>query len=405
MDKKDLKIALLENIDDVAVEIFHSNGFKNVFKTKESIDSLMENKKLIEANFVGIRSRSNLKKEVIRKLKNLIGIGCFCIGTDQVDLKFAKQSGIPVFNAPFSNTRSVAELVIGEIIMLYRNVIVKNKLTHQGIWDKNANGCYEVRGKTVGIIGYGNIGKQVGVLAEAIGMQVIYYDIEDKLSIGSSGKCKSLDEVLSFSDVVTLHVPDTNLTKNMINKETLSKMKKGAILINAARGGVVNVEDLCEFLKKEHISGAAIDVFPSEPKDNKEEFISPLREFENVILTPHIGGSTKEAQSNIAIEVSSKLVKYFNEGDTNMSVNYPNIMPERLSVKTRILHTHLNTPGMLEKINFVMSSNKINIVSQILKTDENIGYVILDVDSEINENVIDQVKNIPNTIKVRKIFL
>ncbi len=404
MNKSEIKIVLLENIDKIASEVFLENGFSNIISTKESIESVMDTD-MINAHFMGLRSRSKLTADVIKKFKNLIGVGCFCIGTDQVDLQFAKKSGIPIFNAPFSNTRSVAEMVIAEMVMLSRKIIIKNKLAHDGIWDKSADGCYEIKGKTIGIIGYGNIGKQVGIIAESFGMHVIYYDIEDKLSIGSALRIQHLDALLAQSDVVTLHVPKSTTTCKMISEAQISKMKPHSMLINASRGDVVDIDDLVKFLENGHIASAAIDVFPFEPSDNTEEFISPLRKFDNVILTPHIGGSTKEAQLNIAVEASKKLVKYFEQGSTFMAVNYPNISPDNLACKTRITHTHKNTPGMLNKINHVISSYSLNVVGQILKTDDDIGYAIIDIDAKVNAEIIQKLTTIENTINVRHITL
>ena len=395
------KVVLLENISEAALAVFKRFGIENVQILKTSIEDAPQ--EVFSANILGIRSRSKLTKEVLQKFTNLSCVGCFCIGTDQVDLEAAKILGIPVFNAPFSNTRSVAELVIGEIISLYRRLHIVNVEMHKGMWSKNAQGCNEIKNKTLGIIGYGNIGAQVGVIADAIGMNVIYHDVENKLPFGSNRQVNSLDELLKNSDVITLHVPQDHSTNNIINKNTLAKMKKGAFVINASRGNVIDIDALAQSLESKHIAGAAIDVFPSEPASNNEEFISPLRKFDNVLLTPHIGGSTQEAQENIAIEVSNKLVQNHLIGSTAMSVNYPNLSLQKTKEScSRITHVHVNTPGMLQAINLEISKYDLNIQSQILSTDNNIGYVVLDVESKaIPSNLEKALKEISGTISVR----
>ena len=395
------KVVLLENISEASLAVFKRFGIDNVQILKTSIEDAPQ--EVFSANILGIRSRSKLTKEILQKFTNLSCVGCFCIGTDQVDLEAAKILGIPVFNAPFSNTRSVAELVIGEIISLYRKLHIVNVEMHKGMWSKNAQGCNEIKNKTLGIIGYGNIGAQVGVIADAIGMNVIYHDVENKLPFGSNRQVNSLDELLKNSDVITLHVPQDHSTNNIINKNTLAKMKKGAFVINASRGKVIDIDDLAEALESKHIAGAAIDVFPSEPASNNEEFISPLRKFDNVLLTPHIGGSTQEAQENIAIEVSNKLAQNHVIGSTAMSVNYPNLSLQKTKEScSRITHVHLNTPGMLQAINLEISKYDLNIQSQILSTDNSIGYVVLDVESKaIPSNLERALKEISGTISVR----
>jgi D-3-phosphoglycerate dehydrogenase len=395
------KVVLLENISGASLDIFKKFGIDNVKILKTSIEDAPQ--EVFSANVLGIRSRSKLTKEVLQKFTNLSCVGCFCIGTDQVDLEAAKILGIPVFNAPFSNTRSVAELVIGEIISLYRRLHIVNVEMHKGMWSKNAQGCNEIKNKTLGIIGYGNIGAQVGVIADAIGMSVIYHDVENKLPFGSNRQVNSLDELLKNSDVITLHVPQDHSTNNIINKDSLAKMKKGAFLINASRGNVVDIDALAEALESKHIAGAAIDVFPSEPANNNEEFISSLRKFDNVLLTPHIGGSTQEAQENIAIEVSNKLAQNHLIGSTAMSVNYPNLSLQKPKEScSRITHVHVNTPGMLQAINLEISKYDLNIQSQILSTDNSIGYVVLDVESKaIPSNLEQALKAISGTISVR----
>lgn len=395
-----MKVTLLENINSAAIETFSRNSITDVSILKTSIEDAGSD--VFESDIIGIRSRSKLTVDLLKKFKNLSAIGCFCIGTDQVDLSAAKALGIPVFNAPFSNTRSVAELVIAEIVILYRKLHTVNLQMHKGVWQKNADGCNEIKGKTLGIIGYGNIGAQVGVLAEFMGMNVIYYDIENKLPFGSNTQASSLDELLANSDVITLHVPQDPTTKNIINKNTISKMKAGSYIINNSRGHVVEIEDLAAALKSGHIAGAALDVFPKEPASNKEEFISPLREFDNVLLTPHIGGSTEEAQRNIAIEVANKLSSYVATGSTAMSVNYPNLslMPVKDSC-IRITHSHKNIPGMLQSINSEITKHQLNIQSQILSTDSDVGYVVLDVENcKIPQELTESLKLIPGTIKV-----
>lgn len=395
------KVVLLENISIISKESFEQFGIKDVSIHKYSIDSATSD--VFDANILGIRSRSKITPEVLKKFKNLSAIGCFCIGTDQVSLDSAKMLGIPVFNAPFSNTRSVAELVIAEIITLFRQLHINNIQMHQGIWNKNADGCYEIKGKTLGIVGYGNIGAQVGIIAESLGMSVLYYDIENKLPFGSNKQVNSIDELLNKSHIVTLHIPQDSTTKNIINKNTIAKMRKGAFLVNASRGNVVDIDALCEALESKHIVGVAIDVFPSEPSNNNEEFISPLRKFENALLTPHIGGSTQEAQVNIALEVSNKLANYYVTGSTAMSVNYPNLsIQKKHNQSIRISHTHKNIPGVLQAINAEMAKYGINIKSQVLSTDDDIGYVLLDVNiSELPANLVDGLKSVNGTISVK----
>jgi len=398
---KKAKVILLENISEASISSFKKFGFEDIQILKTSIEEAPA--EVFDADVLGIRSRSELTAEVLKKFKNLSSVGCFCIGTNQVDLEAAKLLGIPVFNAPFSNTRSVAELVIGEIISLYRKLHIVNVEMHKGVWNKNAQGCNEIKNKTLGIIGYGNIGAQVGIIADSLGMNVIYFDVENKLPFGSNHQVNSLDELLKNADVVTLHVPQDSSTNNIINKNTLAKMKRGSFLINNSRGNVVDIEALAEALESKHIAGAAIDVFPFEPSSNKEEFISPLRKFDNVLLTPHIGGSTAEAQENIAIEVSNKLAMHYLSGSTAMSVNYPNLSLQRPKENcVRITHVHKNTPGMLQAINHEISKYSLNIQSQILSTDTKIGYVVLDVEkNEVPKILEANLQAIEGTIAVR----
>jgi D-3-phosphoglycerate dehydrogenase / 2-oxoglutarate reductase len=404
LDKKFIKILLLEGIHNSSAECFKASGYSNVEYLKTALDEEELIQKIRDVHMIGIRSRTQLSERILKKAKKLFAIGCFSIGTNQVDLLAAKQLGIPVFNAPFSNTRSVAELVIAEIIMLMREIPSKNAAAHRGEWQKSAGNSYEVRDKNLGIVGYGHIGSQVSILAESMGMNVYYYDIEKKLSLGKSVSCVSLDELLKISDVVTLHVPQNEGTNKMISTAQLSKMKKRSLLINASRGTVVDYNALAEALKTGHVSGAAADVFPKEPASNEEKFISELQEFDNVILTPHIGGSTSEAQENIGLEVTDKLIRYSDNGSTIGAVNFPQVslLPNR--EKQRFLHIHKNVPGLLKDINDVFTSRGINIASQYLQTDAEIGYVIIDTESESCNEILSDLKQIPHTIKARMLY-
>jgi len=395
LDKDKIKVLLLEGVH------LRAAGYTNVEYLKGSLeeDALVE--KIRDVHFVGIRSRSNLTERVLDAAQKLVAIGCFCIGTNQVNLKAAEARGIPVFNAPFSNTRSVAELVLGEILLLLRGIPAKNAKAHRGDWDKSATNSVEARGKTLGIIGYGHIGTQLSIIAESIGMKVFYYDIENKLSLGNAIQVPSLDELLAISDVVSLHVPETPSTQNMIAAEQLAKMKPGSILINAARGTVVDIDALVAVLKSNHLSGAAIDVFPVEPTANGEAFVSPLQAFDNVLLTPHIGGSTQEAQENIGLEVSSKLIKYSDNGSTLSAVNFPEVSLPEHGKASRLLHIHRNQPGVLNKINQAFAEDGINIAGQYLQTTANIGYVVIDIETEHSEKALAKLKEIDGTIRAR----
>ena len=400
--KDKIKILLLEGLHENAHNFFAEHGFTNVECHKKSLekDELIE--KIKDVHIIGIRSRTNLTEDVLSHARKLVAIGCYSIGTNQVDLESARQYGIPVFNAPFSNTRSVAELVISECIFLIRGIPEKNFNAHDGKWEKDASNSFEVRGKNLGIVGYGHIGSQVSILAEAMGMNVFYYDITKKLNYGNVTACSSLDELLKVSDIVTLHVPENESTKNMISARELSLMKKGSLLINAARGTVVNLDDLYQALEQKHIAGAAIDVYPEEPSSNKVPFVNPLQKFQNVILTPHIGGSTIEAQANIALEVSYKLVHYCDVGSTIGATNFVQISLTPNIDRQRYLHIHKNQPGVLNKITNVFTSRNLNIASQYLQTDPYIGYVIIDIDGkEQTEEIIRELKSIPETIKTR----
>ncbi|GAB1623003.1 phosphoglycerate dehydrogenase [Agarivorans albus] len=401
LGKEKIKVLLLEGLHPSSLQSFQSAGYENVEMIKTSLaeEELIE--KIKDVHFIGIRSRTDLNERVLAAANKLVAIGCFCIGTNQVDLKAAQQKGIPVFNAPFSNTRSVAELVLGEIILLLRGIPEKNAKAHRGEWIKSADNSYEARGKKLGIIGYGHIGTQLGILAETLGMQVYYYDIENKLSLGNATQIADLDQLLAMSDVVSLHVPETAQTKYMFGEAQFAAMKQGSILINASRGTVVEIESLVSVLESKKLAGAAIDVFPTEPKSNKEEFVSNLRGFDNVILSPHVGGSTQEAQENIGIEVASKLAKYSDNGSTLSAVNFPEVaLPEHTGT-SRLLHIHHNQPGVLTKINLAFAEDSINIAAQYLQTNDSIGYVVIDVETAQAEQAITKLKEIDGTIRAR----
>ncbi|WP_188152290.1 phosphoglycerate dehydrogenase [Teredinibacter waterburyi] len=404
LGKDKIKFVLLEGVSQTAVASLHDAGYTNIdyVKTALAEDELIERVK--DAHFIGLRSRTQLTRNVFAHAQKLIGVGCFCIGTNQVDLAAAGEHGVAVFNAPFSNTRSVAELVIAEAILLLRDIPAKNAGCHRGEWSKSADGSFEIRGKTLGLVGYGSIGSQISVLAEGLGMHVLFYDVVSKLPLGNAAQCKTLPELLSQSDIVSLHVPETPATKNMIAAAELAAMKPNSILINASRGTVIDIDALAAALASRHLAGAAIDVFPVEPKGNAEEFVSPLRAFDNVILTPHIGGSTMEAQENIGVEVAEKLIKYSDNGTTTSSVNFPEVaLPSHHNVH-RLLHVHQNIPGVLTAINLVFSANNINIASQYLQTNEKVGYVVIDVESEYSEVAVQQLREIAGTIRCRVLF-
>ncbi|HDZ9154964.1 TPA: phosphoglycerate dehydrogenase [Vibrio cholerae] len=401
LEKDRIKILLLEGLHPSSVEVLQAAGYSNIEYHKGSLEEAELIEAIKDVHFVGIRSRSNLTEKVINEAEKLVAIGCFCIGTNQVDLNAAAKRGIPVFNAPFSNTRSVAELVLGEILLLLRGIPEKNALAHRGIWKKSADNSYEARGKRLGIIGYGHIGTQLGIIAENLGMHVYFYDIESKLSLGNATQVHTLSELLNKCDVISLHVPETAGTKNMMGAEEFARMKPGAIFINAARGTVVDIPALCNALESGHIAGAAIDVFPEEPASNKEPFESPLMKFDNVILTPHVGGSTQEAQENIGIEVAGKLAKYSDNGSTLSSVNFPEVsLPEHRSC-SRLLHIHANRPGILTQINTIFAEEGINIAAQYLQTTAEIGYVVIDVETARSEEALTKLKAIDGTIRAR----
>ncbi len=404
LDKSKIKFLLLEGVHQNAVDSLKAAGYTNIEYYKQALDGEALIEAIKDAHFIGIRSRTFLTEAVLAKAPKLVAIGCFCIGTNQVDLNAAKRRGIPVFNAPFSNTRSVAELVLGEIMLLMRQVPTANAEVHRGIWNKSAAGSNEVRGKNLGIIGYGHIGSQLSVLAEAIGMRVYFYDIENKLPLGNAQQVGSLDELLAMSDAVSLHVPENASTKNLLNAARFAKIKQDAVVINAARGTVIDIDALVEALDAGRLRGAALDVFPEEPASINDPFTSPLCRFDNVILTPHIGGSTSEAQANIGSEVANKFVKYSDNGSTLSAVNFPEVsLPEHSGTK-RLLHIHENRPGILNKISQVFVDANINIAAQYLQTDPTIGYVVIDVEAERTDEALKRLKEIDGTIKARVLY-
>ena len=402
--KEKIKILLLENISDTAVRNFTKNGYVQVEKLTKALSEEDLINKIKDVHLVGIRSKTQITENVLKAAKKLQAIGCFCIGVNQVDLAAATQCGVTVFNAPYSNTRSVAELVIGASIMLIRRIPDKNTAAHKGDWMKDAKGSYELRGKTLGIIGYGNIGSQVSVLAEGIGMKVMFYDIETKLPLGNATDAKTLKDLLGQADIVTLHVPETDQTKNLLNKSNLKYCKKGSIILNYARGEVIEIPALAACIQSGQIAGAGIDVFPVEPEKNGDVFQSPLQGLPNVLLTPHIGGSTEEAQQNIGEDVSMKLLNYLEKGITFGSHTVPALSLPPQAGSHRILHIHRNVPGVLSAINSELSRNKINIVGQYLKTNEEIGYVVVDVDKLLSKKAEELLREVPESIKVRLLY-
>lgn len=404
LQKDKIRFLLLEGVHDNALKTLSAAGYTNIEYIKSALDEAELIEKIKDAHFVGIRSRTQLTRKVLQAAEKLIAIGCYCIGTNQVDLDAALELGIPVFNAPYSNTRSVAELVLAETIMLMRGVPEKNAVVHRGGWNKSAKHSYEVRGKTMGIVGYGSIGSQLSVLAESLGMNVIYHDAVTKLPLGNAVQVGGLDELFAKADVVTLHVPDLPSTRNMMTKTEFDKMKDGAFFINAARGGCVDIDALADALKSGKILGAAIDVFPKEPKSADEEFVSPLREFDNVILTPHVGGSTQEAQANIGLEVAEKFVKYSDQGDTTSAVNFPNVSIPFTAGSHRLLHIHRNVPGVLSQINASFADAGINIAAQSLMTRGDVGYLVMDVDDNDSAKAMERLRAVPETIRVRVLF-
>ena len=407
LSKDKISILLLEGIHDSAVELLRARGYSTIESLPKALDEAELIEKIARAHIVGIRSRTQLTESVLNAATRLFSIGCFCIGTNQVDLGAARRLGIPVFNAPHSNTRSVAELVVAEIVMLLRGLHERSAAVHRGEWPKSAKDSYEMRGKVLGIVGYGHIGSQLSVLAEAMGMQVRFYDIVRKLAMGNARPCHTLEELLQVSDVVSLHVPDTPATRGMFGAAQLRQMKPRSHLINASRGTVVDIEALAQALRSRHLLGAAIDVFPKEPASNDDVFESPLRGMDNVILTPHIGGSTLEAQANIGTEVADKLIEYSDNGSTLGAVNFPQVaLPAReQKAGTRFLHLHRNVPGVLRQINEVFSGRNLNISAQYLQTDPEVGYVVVDVDGAIDDDQVrEELRRIDGTIRVRFLY-
>ncbi len=401
LNKEKIKILLLEGVHPSAIEVLQRSGYHNIEYHKGSLETEELKNAIKDAHFVGLRSRTQLTEEIFASAPKLTAVGCFCIGTNQVDINAASKRGIPVFNAPFSNTRSVAELVLGEILLLIRGIPEKNALAHRGQWLKSAEQSFEARGKVLGIIGYGHIGTQLGILAENLGMRVCFYDIETKLPLGNACQVDTLSDLLNQSDVVTLHVPETNETQNMMGAEEFARMKPNSIFINAARGTVVDIDALCSALESKHLTGAAIDVFPVEPQTNNDPFESPLLKFDNVILTPHIGGSTQEAQENIGIEVAGKLAKYSDNGSTLSAVGFPEVsLPEQKNC-SRLLHIHENRPGILNQITTIFAREGINIAAQYLQTGAEVGYVVIDVETERSKSALAQLKTIEGTIRAR----
>jgi D-3-phosphoglycerate dehydrogenase len=398
-----MKVLLLENVHPSAIELFKKNGFKNIEVIKGAISEKELINKIRDVSILGIRSKTQITKKVLLHADNLLAVGAFCIGTNQIDTKEAAEKGIAVFNSPFSNTRSVAELVIGLCISLLRRIPEKNNAAHKGQWLKESDGCYELRGKTLGIISYGHIGSQVSVLAESMGMKVVFYDVTNKLALGNAIACKSLDDLLKKSDVITLHVPGANETKNLINTSCIKKMKKGVHIINLSRGDVLDITAIKQAIKENHIAGLAVDVFPEEPKANKDKFISPLQHLPNTILTPHIGGSTIEAQEAIGVDVAEKLITFAKTGSSLGSLTVPEINLPLIKNTHRILHIHRNVPGVLSEINGVLSKMKVNILGQYLQTNNNIGYVALDIDKKVSQHLMQELNRVKYTIKSRNL--
>jgi len=402
--KSKLKVLLLEGIHPSAERIFRDAGYENIETVKTALTGDELKAKLEGVHFLGIRSRTTLTRDIFEAADKLVAVGCYCIGTNQVDLSAATEHGVVVFNAPYSNTRSVAELVLAEAILLLRGIPEKNAKAHRGGWAKTASDSFEIRGKTLGIVGYGSIGSQLSVLAESLGMRVMFYDVVSKLPLGNASQVPSLEGLLGQADIVTLHVPDLPSTRNLMDQERISQMKPKSILINASRGTVVDIDALTKALEEKHLLGTAIDVFPVEPKSNNDEFISPLRGFDNAILTPHIGGSTQEAQENIGVEVAEKLVRYSDNGSTLTSVNFPEVALPPHPNHHRLLHVHENRPGVLSAINSVFAENHINIGSQFLQTSDKIGYVVIDVDRDYSDVALEKLSEIEGTIRCRVLF-
>jgi D-3-phosphoglycerate dehydrogenase len=401
-----IRTLLLEGVNDSAVELFVNSDFTNIERLPKALDADGLLQAIKDVDLLGIRSRTQLTHEALAGADRLVAVGCFSVGTNQVDLAAARQRGIPVFNAPFSNTRSVAELVIGEIVMLLRRIFPRSLAAHKGGWDKSATDSHEVRGRTLGIVGYGNIGSQLSTLAEGMGMKVIYYDHTDRLRHGNTEPVESLQSLLAQSDIVSLHVPETPATHGMIGEAELRLMKRGAYLINNSRGTVVDLDALSRALRGGHLAGAALDVFPLEPSSNSEGFQSPLQGLENVILTPHIGGSTEQAQDRIGTEVARKMIDYFDSGSTMGAVNFPQVQLQARSLGARFSHVHRNAPGMLRRLNEVFLQRDINIFAQYLETDKEVGYVVLDADlaGQPSSEILDEIRELDGTIRARLIY-
>ena len=404
LEKSKIRFLLLEGVHPSAVETLKSAGYHNIELHQKALPPEELKQAIADAHFVGIRSRTQLTADVFAAAKKLVAVGCFCIGTNQVDLKAATSRGVAVFNAPFSNTRSVAELVIAEAILLLRGVAAKNAAAHRGEWQKSAANSFEIRGKKLGIVGYGNIGMQLGVIAEGLGMQVQFFDVTNKLPMGNARQVGSLQQLLASSDVVSLHVPENRSTQDMIGAAELAGMKPGSILINASRGTVVDIDALAQYLESGQLGGAGIDVFPVEPRSNDDEFVSPLRRFDNTFLTPHIGGSTIEAQENIGMEVAEKLARYSDNGTSTSSVNFPEVALPTHDGSHRLLHIHHNTPGIMGAINRVFSDNNVNVAAQFLQTNEAMGYVVIDIDAEYSDMALSRLAGIEGTIRCRVLF-
>lgn len=404
LDKSKIRFLLLEGIHPSAVEVLRAAGYSRIEALSGALPEAELVQRLADVHFLGIRSRTQLTAEVLAQAPKLVAVGAFCIGTNQIDLDAARDRGIAVFNAPYSNTRSVAELVLAEAILLLRGVPEKNALAHRGGWLKSAEGAYEIRGKTLGIVGYGSIGTQLSVLAEALGMQVLFHDVVHKLPLGNARQAGSLQELLAASDIVSLHVPELPSTQWMIDEAELALMKPGAILLNASRGTVVRIAPLARALRERRLAGAAIDVFPVEPRTNQDVFTSELCGLDHVILTPHIGGSTVEAQANIGVEVAEKLVRYSDNGTSTSSVNFPEVALPAQAGKHRLLHVHRNVPGVLSEINRVFSDGQVNIAAQYLQTRGGIGYVVTDIDAASSERALQQLSRIPGTLRSRVLF-
>jgi D-3-phosphoglycerate dehydrogenase len=401
--KEKIKVLLLENVHQSAVQLFSGEGFQ-VEQVKGALKPAELAQKIQDVHVLGIRSKSQVRGEVLSQAKRLLSLGCFCIGTNQVDLEFANTRGVPVFNAPFSNTRSVAELIICEIIALARQLADRSREVHEGRWKKVSDHCHEIRGKTLGIIGYGHIGSQLGVMAESMGMRVVFFDVMTKLPMGNNRPLTTMDELLTTADFVTLHVPETPQTKNMIRAEHLAKMKQGAYLLNMSRGTVVDLEALAAALKEKKLGGAAVDVYPEEPEGNGEGFQTPLRGLSNVILTPHVGGSTEEAQEAIGREVAASLIKFVNTGTTTGAVNFPQVELQPMPGTHRILNVHRNVPGVLRDINKIVSDLNANIERQFLQTDNQIGYLVMDVSTNVSNEVLHAVSALETNIRTRILF-